>query len=112
MLDKCALMVVVGLSFSLQAFASGTVLFNGKEIKNRDQFHALIAKDLNFPAKYGKNPDGLYDILSTDFSGETIIKFKHLNILKAKLGSEYVDSLVQNIMDAAEDNNRVILLLE
>lgn len=112
MLSRNALVVVLGLFFSFQAFASGTVLINGKEIKNRDQLHALIARDLKFPTYYGKTLDSLYDVLSTDFSSEAIIKFKHLNILKAKLGSDYVESLVQSIMDAAEDNNRVILLLE
>lgn len=103
---------VLGLLFSLQAFASGTVLIDGKEIKNRDQLHSHMAKQLKFPTYYGKNLDALYDVLSTDFSGSTVIKFKHLNILKAKLGTDYVEALVQTIMDAAEDNNRVILLLE
>lgn len=112
MLSKNAFAVVLGLFFSLQALASGTVLIDGKEIKNREQFHTHVAKNLKFPAYYGKTLDSLYDILSTDFSGGTIIKFKHLNILKAKLGSEYVEALVQTIMDAAEDNNRIILLLE
>lgn len=112
MLSKYALVVVMSLFFSLQAFASGTVLIDGKEIKNREQLHATFAKNLKFPAYYGKTLDGLYDILSTDYSGETIIKFKHLNILKAKLSTEYVEGLVQTIMDAAEENNRVILLLE
>lgn len=112
MLFKRALVVVVGLFFSLQAFASGTVLINGKEIKTREQLHTLISKQLKFPTYYGKTLDSLYDILSADIIGDSVIKFKHLNILKARLGSEYVEALVQTIMDAAEDNNRVILLLE
>jgi ribonuclease inhibitor len=112
MLLKRAMVVVVGLFFSLQAFATGTVLINGKEIKTRDQLHMLVAKQLKFPGYYAKTLDSLYDILSTDLNGDSIIKFKHLNILKARLGSEYVEDFVQTIMDAAEDNNRVIILLE
>jgi ribonuclease inhibitor len=107
-----ALMLMLGLFFSLQVMAAGTVLIEGKELKNRDEMHALVAKNLKFPTYYLKTLDSLYDILSTDFTGDTIIKFKHINILKAKLGPEYVDSLVSTIMDAAEDNHRLILLLE
>lgn len=104
--------LMLGLFFSLQAMAAGTVLIDGKQLKNRDEMHELLAKNLKFPTYYVKTHDTLYDILSTDFSGNTIIKFKHINILKVKLGSDYVDSLVSTIMDAAEDNHRLILLLE
>lgn len=112
MLFKYAFTFVASLLFSFNVFASGSVLIDGKEIKNREQLHTILAKNLKFPAYYGKNLDALYDVLSTDFSGETIIKFKHINSLRAKLGSEYVEGLVQTIMDAAEENNRIILLLE
>ncbi len=112
MLFRGAIVTLIGILFSFHAFASGEVLINGKEIKNRDQLHTHIAKNLNFPRFYGRTLDSLYDVVSTDFSGESIIKIKHLNILKAKLGTDYIEGMVQSIMDAAEDNRHVILVLE
>jgi len=61
---------------------------------------------------YARTVDSLYDTLSTDYTGETVIKIKHVSILKAKLGSEYIEGMIQSIMDAAEDNPRVIMVLE
>ena len=98
--------------FSLQVMASGTILIDGKEIKNRELLHKHISKSLNFPRYYGKTLDSLYDLLSTDYSGDSIIKIKHVSILKAKIGTEYIEGMVQAIIDAAEDNPRVILVIE
>ena len=87
-------------------------MINGKIIKNRDQLHAIFAKQLNFPSNYGKTLDSLYETLSSDFTGDCIIKIKPVNLLKAKLGSEYIDDMIQVIMDAAEENAHIILVLE
>jgi ribonuclease inhibitor len=100
------------LLLSFQVMASGTVLISGKEIKSRDHLHTVIAKQLNFPSYYGKNIDSLYDVLTVDVSGDNIIKIKYLNLLKAKLGSDYIENFVQAIMDAANENPRIILVLE
>ncbi len=109
---KKALLALSGLLLSFQVMASGSVLINGKEIKSREQLHAIFAKQLNFPHFYGKTLDSLYDSLSSDYSGQSIIKIKHVNLLKAKLGSEYIDAMIQAIMDAAEENPHIILVLE
>ena len=96
---------MVGLGAMLMSFqlmASGSVLINGKEIKSQD----------HLPNYYAKNLDSLYDVLSTDFSSNTIIKIKFLSILKSKLGADYTEALIQAIMDASEDNPKVVLLLE
>lgn len=107
-----AFIALSGMLMSFQLMASGSVLISGKEIKSRDDLHNLIAKQLNFPTYYGRNLDSLYDVLSTDFTGQTVIKIKFLSILKSKLGEDYTDAFIQVIMDASEDNPRIILLLE
>lgn len=112
MLWNKAMVALGGILLSFQVMASGSVLINGKEIKSREQLHTLIAKQLGFPGDYGRNLDSLYDVLGSDFSGANIIKIKHLNLLKAKLGSDYIDAFIQAIMDASEDNPRIILVLE
>lgn len=112
MLWNKAVMFSTGVLLSFQVMASGSVLINGKEIKSRGQLHTLLAKQLSFPKYYGRTLDSLYDILSSDYSGDSIIKIKHVNLLKAKLSSEYVDGFIQAIMDASEDNPRIVLVLE
>lgn len=112
MLLNRSIVALSGFLLSLQVMASGSVLINGKEIKTRDQLHTIMAKQLNFPGSYGKNLDALYDVLSTDFSGDNIIKIKHVNLLKAKLGVDYINGFIEAIMDASEDNPRIILVLE
>jgi RNAse (barnase) inhibitor barstar len=112
MLFKSTFLLLLAFLFSFQVMAAGSVLIDGKAIKNREQLHTVFAKELNFPHYYGKTLDSLYDTLSTDYSGGSIIKIKHLNILKARLSSEYVEALVQAIIEAAKENSRVILVLE
>lgn len=106
------ILVLSGAFFSLQVMASGSVSISGKEIKSREELHTLLAKQLSFPSYYGKNLDSLYDILSSDYTGSNIIKIKHVNLLKLKLGTEFVEGFIQAIMDASEDNPRIILVLE
>ena len=112
MLFQSALVTLLASLFSFQVMASGTIIIDGKEIKNRENLHARFAKELNFPHFYGKTLDSLYDVLSSDYSGDSVIKIKHVSILKAKLGTEYIEGMIQAIMDAAEDNPRIILVLE
>ncbi|MFA6237309.1 MAG: barstar family protein [Bacteriovorax sp.] len=107
-----ALLAFSGFLLSFQVMASGSVLINGKEIKTRDDLHTLLAKQLNLPSNYARNMDSLYYMLSTDFAGNNIIKIKHVNSLKAKLGADYIDGFIQAIMDASEDNPRIIIVLE
>jgi ribonuclease inhibitor len=94
------------------AFASKTVLINGKEIKNVEMLHKTMAKDLSFPKFYGNNLDALYEVLITDLSTESIIKIKNLNILEARLGRQYIQSFLETVRDASEQNTRIILLVE
>lgn len=111
MLLKKAVVALGFLILSFQVMASGTVSVNGKDIKTREQLQGLLATQLHFPHPI-KNMDTVYDFLSTDLSGDSIIKIKYLNLLKAKLGSEYVETLVQSIVAASEDSPRIILVVE
>jgi ribonuclease inhibitor len=107
-----AVIAISSLLMSLQLLASGSALINGKEVKSQDHLHTLLAKQLNFPKFYGKNLDALFEILSSDYSGQTVIKLKHLSFLKARLGPEYTEALIQAILDASEENPKVVLVLE
>lgn len=109
---KNRVLALGGMLMSFQVLASGSVLINGKEVKSQDHLHTILAKQLNFPGHYGKTLDSLYDTLSTDYSGQTIIKIKSLSILRSKLGADYTDALIAAIRDASEDNPKVVLLVE
>ena len=109
---KNAIVALSAMLLSFQVMASGSVLINGKEIKSQEHLHNTLAKELNFPRHYGKTLDALYDTLSTDFSGQTIIHIKYQSILRSKLGADYTDAFIQTIMDASDDNSKVILVLE
>jgi RNAse (barnase) inhibitor barstar len=97
---------------SNKAMAAGKVVINGKEIKSQEALNSLLVKDLNFPKFYNKSFDSLYDVLSTDFAGNTEIKIKHLSFLRSKLGPDYVEALLQTINEASTDNPKIILLVE
>lgn len=109
---KTGVVAFVSMLMSYQVMASGSVLINGKEVKSQEHMHTMIAKQLNFSSTYGKNLDSLYDTLSTDLGNQSVIKIKHLSILKSKLGADYMEALIQAISDASQDNPKVVLLLE
>ena len=109
---KTAFVVGVSILMSFQVMASGSVLINGKEVKSQVDIHLEMAKQLNFPKSYGKNLDSLYYALITDSKNQNIIKIKHLSILKSKLGADNVEALIQTILDASQDNPKVVLLVE
>ncbi len=109
---KKLLLVFVTLTFSLQVFASGSVIINGKSIKNKAHLHEVLARGLDFPPYYGKNLDALFDILVSDFSAESVIKIKNLVFLKKKIGADYTQELLEVIGSASEANPRIILILE
>ncbi len=70
--------------------------------------HDLFAKELEFPAYYGRNLDALYDLLSTYPETElTLINAKALGKL-----FRYGDNLMLAIKDAAKDNPLLTLTLE
>lgn len=107
--------VVVTLSVVLLSFrvmASGTISLDGKDIKSRDDLHSLLIKKLNFPSYYSRTLNSVYEILSTDLKSDNVIKIKHVSLLKAKLGADYVDGFIQSVMDASEDNPRIIMVVE
>ncbi len=109
---KTAFAVYLSMLLSHQVMASGSVLINGKEIKTQEDIHLQLAKQLNFSKSYGKTLDSLYYALITDLGNQNIIKIKHLSILKSKLGADYIESLIQIISDASQDNPKVVLLIE
>ena len=72
------------------------VTINTVELSTMDEIHEHLAKELNFPAYYGKNLDALYDCL-TDISEETEIKV---------IAEENEFILLKKVLTAAEIVNK------
>jgi RNAse (barnase) inhibitor barstar len=107
-----ALIALVVVLFSLQAMAAGTTVINGKNIKNREQLYATFSKELNLTKTNAKSLETLYENLTSDVSGSLVIKIKNLNLLKLKIGSDYIDALVNVVVEASEENSKIVFVLE
>lgn len=100
------------LSFSLTTFASGKILLDGKKIKNLAEMQRLLEKQLQLPTNSGKDLNAVYDVLLADYKAESIVRVKHLEILRKKMGEQYIDDFIEVVSLASEDNAHVILILE
>lgn len=110
---KCKILFsLMMMLFSLSTFASGKVLLDGKKIKNLAEMHRLLEKQLQIPANSGKDLDAVYDVLLSDYKAESIVRVKHLEILRKKMGEEYIDEFIEVVGMASEDNAHVVLMLE
>ena len=73
-----------------------------------DEIHDLFAKELDFPAYYGRNLDALYDVLSTCPPVELTLT----NVSALANLFRYGDNLLLALKDAAQENPRFTLVLE
>ena len=86
-----------------------TVFLNGTEIAEMADVHHVFAEELKFPKTYGSNLDALHDLLTEP--REAIVLLRDQALLREALGQRY-DVLMQVLRDAAEENQRIILLEE
>lgn len=85
-------------------------LIDGAAIETRDQLHDALARQLSFPAYYGRNLDALFDCL-TDLAEDTELRLVHTDALFAHLGV-YADVLQALLQDACEENPHLHLITE
>ena len=81
-------------------------ILDGREIKDREMLHDVLASALGFPDWYGRNLDALYDCL-TDAGEGTEICLLHENALVEHLGG-YTKALVKVMEEAAAENPGII----
>jgi RNAse (barnase) inhibitor barstar len=98
--------------FSAQLLASSNIVIDGKKTKNREEMQIQIEKQLEMRRNSGKDFEAIYEILQSDLKSESIIRIKHLDILRKKLGEQYVQDFIETIGRAAEDNLHVVLIIE
>lgn len=78
---------------------------NGKRMITKEVTHAYLKRKLHLAPYYGKNLDGLFDLLM-EINRPTEIILINEAIVKKKLGS-YGEALLQVFADAEEENNKI-----
>lgn len=83
------------------------VMIDGSVLCSKDHLHDVLARELHFPAWYGRNLDALHDCL-TDLTENTQISVIHANCADAEL-QQYLSRVLRVIRDSAEENDRLFL---
>ena len=63
------------------------VTIDGTKIADISHLHTVLARELHFPAWYGRNLDALYDCLA-DRKEEAVITIRHPEALEEILGKK------------------------
>ena len=87
-----------------------TIILDGEKMISRREAHDHLAQQLALPEYYGRNLDGLYDLL-TEREGPTRIVIRHGDTLLSWLG-DYGKALVQTLIDADRVNPELEVLFD
>ena len=79
------------------------ITLDGAQMTTIREAHLYIARQLRFPAYYGRNLDALYDCL-TEYCPDMILILRNADAMRNNLG-EYADRLNQVFEDAASDSH-------
>ena len=79
-----------------------TVILDGEKMISRREAHDHLTERLGLPEYYGRNLDGLYDLL-TERQGPTRIVIRQGDTLLSWLGV-YGKALIQTLLDADRAN--------
>ncbi len=82
------------------------IIIDGKDLRTKQQAHEFFAEQEGFPAKYGKNLDALFDVLTS--MPEVKVTVKGPQSIVDNLG-EYGKKLLLVIKDACDRNPGIIL---
>lgn len=83
------------------------VMLDGSFIRSKDHLHDILARELRFPAYYGRNLDALHDCL-TDLMEDTQISVINTERADAEL-QQYLSRVVRVIRDSVEENGHLFL---
>lgn len=80
------------------------------EIGSPAQFYSELARQLEFPAHFGRNLDALWDVLVNDIEGPLEIVWQGTALSQAAMGDDYA-KLVALLEEVAEERGDVALKL-
>lgn len=85
-------------------------IINGKQIKDREMLHGILAELPGVPDWYGRNLDALHDCL-TDIQEEMLILIQNENDLTLHLGN-YAAAFLNVLAASAEENKKIRYVVE
>lgn len=86
-----------------------TCRLDGAALRSLDEVYDRLAKDLAFPATFGRNLDALWDVL-TDLPGPARIELSGADAARAAIGPKF-DTLIALLKDAAVERDDLTLVL-
>ncbi|MFJ6167336.1 barstar family protein [Micromonospora orduensis] len=81
------------------------VELDGRQIRSTADFHAEIARLLDFGPYYGKNLDALWDRVSFDVERPVRLVWNHAQVSRKAMGKDRFDEIVA-ILRRAEEHDR------
>lgn len=84
------------------------IILDGEQMPSRRKAHDHLTERLQLPDYYGRNLDGLYDLL-TERREPVQLVVRHKGTILSWLG-EYGEALCQTLEDAARANPRLEVL--
>ncbi|UNK63020.1 barstar family protein [Buttiauxella ferragutiae] len=76
------------------------VILDGLSIESEDDFHDVIAKELNLPGWYGRNLDALWDVLTGMVERPVNLVWINSEISRTRL--QRYEKIVELLKDVAE----------
>ena len=85
-------------------------LLVGKTLTSLDLLYDELARQLEFPAHFGRNLDALWDLLTTDIPGPIRIRIKQPKTAQKLLGEDYnrIYSLFKEVEEERDDFQVVV----
>ncbi|HPN35897.1 MAG TPA: barstar family protein [bacterium] len=83
-------------------------VLEGRSFTSLNDVYDSLARQLNFPAHFGRNLDALWDVLTTDIPGPLSITWKAYRASRAALGPDYI-RISRLLQEVARERHDVIL---
>lgn len=84
-----------------------TIVIDGAMMFTREAAHDYLALRLGLPDYYGRNLDGLYDLLSARKEPTRLVLYRRLELTET-LG-QYGEALLEAIFDAGRENPSLVV---
>lgn len=81
------------------------------DIRATERFYDELARQLDFPAHFGRNLDALWDVLSGDVEGPLEILWDGTQLSRASMGGDYAKLVALLEEVAAERGDMTLKLL-
>jgi ribonuclease inhibitor len=86
-------------------------VLDGAGLQSAAEVHDTLARELGFPAHYGRNLDALWDVLTGDVAVPAEILWRNSDLSRAKLGEAF-ERIAKILEDAAAARSGLTVTFE